>query len=88
MEKQLEWAHELGGAEPLGISKVGHTGLARLMEIQMWHQPTGSVGGGFSKGTMASVHLDARHFSFSLYITCAFQAVIQCWSSEGVSLSR
>ena len=32
MEKQLGWAHKLGGIESLGISKVGQTMLARLME--------------------------------------------------------
>ena len=32
------------------------------------------VRGGFRKGTMASACLDARHFSFSLYTTGAFQA--------------
>ena len=74
IEKQLRWAHKLGGAEPLGISKVGQTVLARLMESQVWHQLTGSVGVGFSKGTMASAHPDARHFSSSLYATHAFQA--------------
>ena len=31
-------------------------------------------GGGFAKGTTASAHLDARHFSSSLYTTGAFQA--------------
>ena len=40
---------------------------------QMWHQPTGSVGGGLSKGTMASACPDARHFSLSLYTTGALQ---------------
>ena len=63
----------MGGAEPLGISKAGQTVLARLMESQIWHQFTSSVGGGFSKGTVASAHLGSRHFSFSLYTTDAFQ---------------
>ena len=31
-------------------------------------------GGGFRKGTMASAHLDARHFSVCLCTTGAFQA--------------
>ena len=74
MEKQLGWAHKLGGMESLGISKVGGTVLARLMESQMWYQLAGFLGGRFRKGTMASARLDARHFSFSLYATCAFQA--------------
>ena len=74
MEKQLGWAPKLGRAESLGISKVGQTVLARLMESQIWHQLAGSVEGGFRKGTMASACLNARHFSSSLYATGAFQA--------------
>ena len=34
----------------------------------------GSVVRGFRKGTMASAHLDARHFSSPMIITGAFQA--------------
>ena len=64
----------MGGTESLGISKVGQTVFARLMESQIWHQPTGFVEGEFGKGKMASPHLDARHFSFSLYTTGAFKA--------------
>ena len=74
MEKQLGWAHKLCGAESLGISKEGQTVLAKLMESQMWHQLASSVGGGFRKGTIASVLLYARHSSFSLYTTGALQA--------------
>ena len=59
MEKQLGWALKLCGMESLGISKVGQTVLTRLMESQIWHQPAGSVQGGFRKGTMASVRLIA-----------------------------
>ena len=73
MEKQLGWAYKLGGLEFLGISKEGQTMVAMLMESQIWHQLAGSVGGGFRKGTMSSACLDARHFSFSLYTTGAFQ---------------
>ena len=57
-----------------GVSRDLQDGLTRLMESQIWHQLAGSVEGRFRKGTMASVHLDARHFSFSLYTTGAFQA--------------
>ena len=74
MEKQLGWACKLGEVEPLWISKVGHTVLAKLMESQIWYQFTGSVGGGLSQGTMASAHPNARHFSLSLYTTGALQA--------------
>ena len=74
MEKQLGWVHKFSGAKSLGISKAGQTVLARLMESQIWHQLAGSMGGAFRKGTMASAHLDARHFSLSLYTTSALQA--------------
>ena len=73
MEKQPVWACELDGMESLGISRMGQTVLAKLMESKIWYQPASSVGGGFRKGTMASVHLDARDFSFSLYSMGAFQ---------------
>ena len=43
MEKHLESAHKLGEVEPLWISKVGHTLLAKLMESQIWHQLANSV---------------------------------------------
>ena len=73
MERQLGWAHKLGGAESLGISKAGQTVLGRFMESQMWHQLASSVGGGFRKGTVASACLDARHFSFAHDAIGAFQ---------------
>ena len=60
MEKQLGWAHKLGGTESLGISNAGQTLLARLMESQIWHQPTVSVQAGFSKGIMVSACPDAK----------------------------
>ena len=83
MEKQLRWACKLGGAESLGISKVGQTVLARLMESQIWHQLAVSVGGGFRKGTMASARLDARQFSFSQYASGAFQAATPVMELRG-----
>ena len=91
IKKQLEWACRLGGAESLGISKVGQTVLARLMECQIWHQPAGSVAlwGNSSEKRQWPLHaflsgkklspsslLDARHFSFSQYASNAFQAAI------------
>ena len=71
MEKQLL---KLGGAESLGMSKLSQTVITKLMGPQMWHQLAGSMGGAIRKGTMTSAHLDARHFSFSLYATGVFQA--------------
>ena len=43
MEKQLEWAHKMGGMESQGISRAGQTVLTRLMESQIWHPPASSV---------------------------------------------
>ena len=83
MEKRLGWASKLGGAEFLKISKVDQMVSARLMQSQIWRQLAGSVRGGFRKGTMASAHLDARHFTFSLYITGAFQAATQVLELRG-----
>ena len=80
MEKQLGWVLNFGGAEPLGISKVGQTVLARLMESQIWHQLAGFMRRGFSKGTLFSAHLDARHFSLSLMPLVPFKLLPQCWS--------
>ena len=56
------------------MSKVGHTVLARLLESQVKHQPTSSVGGELSKGFKTSTRPDARHFSVSLYTAGALQA--------------
>ena len=76
-------ACKLGGAEFQMTPKVGQTVLARLMNSQIWHLPSGSVETGFRKGTMAflawgmlspSSCLDARPFTPSLYATGAFQA--------------
>ena len=53
VEKQLGWAHKLGGADSLRISKVSKTMLVRLMESQIQHQPPGSMalgGGGGAAG--------------------------------------
>ena len=58
----------------LAISKACPKMLASLMESQIWHQLAGSVGAGFRKQTLAFADLDARHLSFSLYTTGAFQA--------------
>ena len=60
-----------------GLSKEGQAVLARLVESQIWHELAVSVAlwvGQFRKGTKALAHLDARHFSSSLYATGAFQA--------------
>ena len=64
--------------EPKGISRVGQAVLARLMESQIWHPPTGSVSlpAFLSERKLSpSICLNAGHFSSSLYATGAFQAV-------------
>ena len=83
MEKQRGWAHKLGKAESLGISKAGQAVLTMLMESQKWHQLTSSVGGGFRK---------CAQMPDTSVSTCIplvpFKLLLQCWSSEGESLSR
>ena len=83
MEKQLAWAHKSGGVESLGISKVGCTMLARLIESQIWHQLAISVRGELREGTMASDHHNARPLSFSLYATDAFQGYSGAGAQRG-----
>ena len=91
MEKSLRWTHKVGGMVSQEISKVGQTVLIRLMESQIWHWPAipvawweeGSEKGQWPLPTFLtgrklspSYHLDARHFSSSLYVTGAFQAAV------------
>ena len=87
MKKQLGWACKLGGAEPLAISKAGHTVLARLMMSLTWHDLTSAVGGEFSKGTMASAHLDANTSVSPCIPLEPFMLLPWFQTSEGVSLS-
>ena len=47
------------------------------MESQIWLQLASSVWGEFRKGTMASAHLDAEHFSFFLCLS-------RCYPNAGV----
>ena len=88
MEKQLSWARKLGRVESLWISKVGYTVLARSMESQILYQPTGSVQGGLSKGTMASACPDTRLSVSPCVPLVPVNLPPPCWSSEGVNLSR
>ena len=69
-----------------GLSKEGQAVLARLVESQIWHELAVSVAlwvRQFRKGTKALAHLDARHFSSSLYNTAAFQAAIPVLELRG-----
>ena len=82
---------KLDETEPQGISRVGQTVLARLMESQIWYQPASSVTlwveGSEKKQWLLPAFLSQRKlspnsrldvwfFSFSLYATGAFQAAI------------
>ena len=88
MEKQLEWAHKLGGVESLGIFKAGQMVLARLAESQIWHQPAGYMGEGLKK-MVVFVRLHATHISVpSCMPLVPFKLLPQCWGSEEVSLRR
>ena len=88
MGKQLGWGCNLGGAESLWISKVGHTVLARLMESQIWHvEPTSTVGEGLAKGQWPLLAL-MPDTSVSLSMLVPFKVLPQCWSSKGLSLNK
>ena len=68
MEKQLGWACKLSGVELLGISTVGHS-VSQIDGVSDTAPAYWLCGGRLSTGTMASAHLDARHFSLSLFTT-------------------
>ena len=74
MEKKLGWAGKLGAVESPAVSKAGSNSVSHVDGVSGMAQLVSSVGGRFSKGIMAFAHLDARHFSFSLYTTGALQA--------------
>ena len=78
MEKKLGWTHKLGGTESLGISRMGQTVLARLMESQIQHQSAGSValcGEGSEKGQWC---LPDNSVS-----PCIQQVLSSCYGSAG-----
>ena len=81
----------MGGAESLGISKVGQTVLARLMESHMWHQFATSValwGEGLEKGQWLVLTLIPDTSVSPSMPLVSFKLLLQCWSSVEVSLSR
>ena len=53
-QKHLGWAHKLSGVGSQGMTRLRQTVIARLMDTQTWLPPAGCVGGGVSKGIMAS----------------------------------
>ena len=87
------WKSSLGGAESLGIFKVGNSVSQVDGESQIWHHPAGS-GSVALQGESSEKVLwplpcpDARHFIFSQYATGALQVPCWRWSSEEVGLTR
>ena len=84
-----------------GITRAGKSVIARLMETLIWHLPAGSVGGGLSKGTMASASTSVwekaafpaltlmPNNSFPTYMSVMpFKLLPLRWSSEGVSANK
>ena len=59
----------MGGAESLGISKVGSNSVVSLMESLIGHWSASSVGVGPRKETVISASLDAIQLSFPLHTT-------------------
>ena len=75
MEKQFVWVHKLGEAESQGNLQGGTKSVSQVDGVSDMALACQLCGGGFRKGTMAFAHLDARHFSSSLYATGAIHAV-------------
>ena len=75
-------------AESLGISKVGQTVLARLMESQIWYQLAASVGEGLEKGQWPLLAWMPDTSVLPFMTLVLFKLLPQCWSSKEVSLSR
>ena len=77
--------------EPQGISRVGQTVLARLMESQIWHQPAGSVSllrEGSEMGQWPLLALMPETSVSSCIALMPFKLLPWCWCSEGVSQSK
>ena len=91
MEKQLGWAHKLGGGggEVSGDLQGRSSSVTQVYGVSDMVpacQLCSSVRREFRKGTkgaMAYAHLDARHFSFFLYTTDVFQAAIPVLEHRG-----
>ena len=86
MEKQFRVPINWVGQD-LEISKEGQTVLDRLMESQVWHKLASSVGGGFRKGHWPLLTLMPDILVSPCLPLVPFKLLLQCWSSEGVSLS-
>ena len=88
MEKKLGWTHKLGGTASLGISRMGQTVLARLMESLMWYLLPALWGKGLEKGQWPLLTLMPDTSVPFFMPLVPFKLLPKSWSSEGVSLSR
>ena len=79
MEKPLGWACKLGGAESLGISKVGQTVVARLMALS---------GEDLERGQWSLLTLMPDTSGSPSVPLVPFKMLCWSWSLEVVSLSR
>ena len=84
VEKQLGWACKLGEVESLGISKVGQTLLARLMESQIWHQLVALLGKSLEKVRWPLLALMSETSVSPSMLLVPFTLLPWCWNSEGV----
>ena len=86
MEKQLGWAHRLGGVDSLGISKAGQTMLTRLMEYDT--SLSALLGEGLEKRQWPLLALIPDTSVSRCIPLVPFKLLPGCWNSERVSLSR
>ena len=73
IEKQLGWACKLHGAESWDLQGRSNR-VSQADGVSDMHQLATSVWGELRQWIMPSARLDARHFSFLLNTTGAFQA--------------
>ena len=90
MEKQLGWACKLGGVESLEISKVGQTVLVSQVDGILDTAPVCWLcgGDGPEKGHWPLIALMPDISASPCMPLVSLKRTLQCWSSEGVSLSR
>ena len=98
-EKQSVWADKLRGEESLEIFREEQTVLPRsslrygttLLALWLFGGRVQKRDNGFCHTFYLeeSCHLDDRHFSSSPYTICVpLKLLPQCWSLEGMSLSK
>ena len=88
MEKQLGLAHKLGGVDSLGISKVGHS-VSQVDGVSDMTPACQFCGWRIQQRDNDPCSPWCQTLQFLLvYYWCPLSCLPQCWSSEGVNLSR